>query len=130
MKRLTIIVFLCLFLIPIGAMAIGHSWEGDPVYNYDRIVEHSNRQMVEIAFNVAGTGVYLEFECNSTLNMHLINSTARLAILQYEEWDPVNGINLIERLSGNVSFVLPYDDTFYLLFVNLNPTIDSDLIGW
>lgn len=131
MRKLLVLLMIGLFLSPMLVGAISEPQEGDPEYSFDRIVEHQNRAIIEIGFDQEGDGIYLAFECNSTLNMHIINSSARLEIMTepIPIWDPVLDINLLYRTEGNVKFILPYNDTFYILFVN-SAFVDSDLIGW
>lgn len=129
MKKILILIIIILFFIPILAVAVDPPDPEDPSFDYDRTVFGNNRAIIEIAYGEEGMGLYLAFECDVELNMHIINSTAYDAILNMQPWDSVNNLNLLYRLDGAMKFILPYDDTFYVLFVN-NQMDDSELVGW
>jgi len=131
MKRLMILFVIGLFFSPIFAAGLDDPVEGDTSYNFDRVVEHQNRGVVEIGITTEGSGIYLTFECDIELNIHIINSSARLAIYNSQPWDDVNGLTLLYRTDGAMKFLLPYDDIFYILFTNNDPfNMDSNLVVW
>jgi len=129
MKKILVLLLIGLFFSPIFVSALDQPTDGDPTYDFDRVVFAKNNAMVEIAFSDEGEGVYLVFECDVELNMHIINSSARMAVLQHQAWDSVNDMNLLFRTDGSLKFILPYDDTFYILFNN-DQNEDSNLDGW
>jgi len=128
MKILVIMVLIFLaFILPSPISA------EDPVIDFSRDIDPKSmynpaRAIIEINTAEAGVGVYMYMETNISVNVHIINSSAREAILTGGKWGSVYAFVNIRDL--DFQFITPYNDTFFILIVNLNRLSGAHVDGW
>jgi len=105
----------------------------DPVVDFSRDIDPKSmynpaRAIVEINTAEAGIGVYMYMETNISVNVHIINSSAREAILTGGKWGSIYAFVNIRDL--DFQFITPYNDTFFILIVNMNRLSAAHVDGW
>lgn len=133
--RLRIInsIFIVAVLILVIPVPIQATLSDDPVVDFSRDIDPKSmynpaRAIVEINTAESGVGVYMHIDTNISVNVHIINSSAREAILTGGRWGSVYAFVDIDDL--DFQFVTPYNDTFFILIVNMNRLSAVHVNGW
>lgn len=131
-SKIILSILLALFLFPSFAIAI----EPDPRDDYVGIDEYVDRKIDDnpgrffraIMWNKTGNGIYGYLSSNGTMSLHIINRSAWYAILTGGSWSAIQSY-MYRTEPINFKFIIPYEDTFYLLVIN-NANSRIHLVGW
>ena len=128
------ILIIILFLLIPNIVTAGNPDPDDPYYDISRIIDakiypNPGRELIELAAGSEGYGMYFDFITNSSVNYHILNSSARMAVLESKPWSSVNNYDFMNKTALEFEFINPYTDTFWLLIYNPNPAF-VDFQGW